>query len=144
MTSTITSPHHPYRQKSTLHAHWAARFRAIADTHPAIPADHARIYRATADHLDPWATTRDLIPGAPVCDQAKVWDQVTLALRTRRVPPADAMPTFAPYSGTVLMQFVSWPNFDVSDYALRGIGCRLFRAPGWASDYGTWAIAVPR
>ena len=144
MTSAITSPHHPYRQKHTLHAHWAAQFRAIATTTADIPDNHARIYRATADHLDPWASARDLIPGAPVCDEAKVWEQVNLALRMRRVSPADAMPTFVAYGGTVLMEFVSWPNFAVCDDALRGIGCRLFRAPGWAYDYGTWAIAVPR
>ena len=141
MTST-TCTH--YRIKHTLHAHWAAHFRAIADTVTDIPADHARLYRATADRLDPWATTRDLIPGAPACDEAKVWHLVTRALRERRVPPTSAMPTFVAYRGTVLMQFVSWPNFAVSSDALRWNGYLLHRAPEQAGDYCTWAIAVPR
>ena len=144
MTSTTTPrPLTHYRAKHTLHAHWAARFRAIADTSPDLPADHARIYRATADHLDPWASARDLLPGAPVCDEADVWQLANRALRARRVPPADAMPTFAPYRGTVLMQFVSWPNYIVSADALRWNGYRLIKAPERAGDYGTWAIAVP-
>ena len=132
-----------YRMKHTLHAHWAAHFRAIADTSPGLPADHARIYRATADHLDPWATARDLIPGAPVCDEADVWQLANKALRARRVPPPAAMPTFAAYRGTVLMQFVSWPNFAVSSDALRWNGYRLIKAPERTGAFSTWAIAVP-
>ena len=143
-TSSASQTYTPYRSTHAVTAHWAARFRAIAAHADGIPEDHALIYRAVADALDPWATARDLIPGAPSCEDVRVWRWVNQALRERRVPPEAAMPIFSVYGGTVLMHFVSWPNYDVCARALRRRGYALLPAPKMPQHDDTWAIAVPR